>query len=39
MTETDNYDWRGELMMRLHPDHMSGAKPDYRALFGLSYKY
>ena len=33
------YDWRGELMARFHPDHMSDAKPDYRALFGLSLKY
>ena len=39
MTETDNYDWRGELMARFHPDHISGIKPDYRALFGLSLKY
>lgn len=39
MTQTDLLDWRGELMMRLHPDHMSGVQPDYRALFGLSYKY
>ncbi len=33
------YDWRGELMTRFHPDHMADAKPDYRALFGLSLKY
>lgn len=39
MVETDTYDWRSELMMRLHPDHMAGAQPDYRALLGLSYKY
>ena len=39
MTETDHYDWRGELVMRLNPDHMAGAGPDYRAMFGLSYKY
>ena len=37
--ETDDYDWRGELMTRFHPDHMSGMSPDYRALFGLSFKY
>lgn len=39
MNKSDNYDWRTQLMMRLHPDHMKEAKPDYRALFGLSYKY
>ena len=37
--ETENYDWRGELMTRFNPDHISGIKPDYRALFGLSLKY
>jgi len=39
MTESDTIDYRGELMMRLNPDHISGVKPDYRALFGLSWKY
>ena len=37
--ESDNFDWRGEFMTRFHPDHISGIKPDYRALFGLSLKY
>ena len=37
--ETDNYDWRGELMTRFHPDHIADTQPDYRALFGLSLKY
>ena len=37
--ETDNYDWRGELMARFHPDHVADAKTDYRALLGLSLKY
>ena len=37
--ETEDYDWRGEFMTRFNPDHISGIKPDYRALFGLSLKY
>ena len=37
--ETDNYDWRGEFMTRFHPDHIADAQPDYRALFGVSFKY
>jgi hypothetical protein len=39
MHETDNYDWRGALMTRFNPDHDADAKPDYRALFGMSLKY
>ena len=37
--ETENYDWRGEIMARFHPDHVADAKTDYRALLGLSLKY
>lgn len=37
--EADDCDWRGELMARLHPDHMADAKPDYRALFGFTWRY
>ena len=39
MHETDDYDWRGELMARFNPDHMADVKPDYRALIGMSFKY
>ncbi|MBR6411601.1 MAG: S8 family serine peptidase [Alphaproteobacteria bacterium] len=37
--QTGNYDWRGEIMTRLHPDHIAHAKPDYRALWGIDWKF
>ena len=39
MREKDDYDWRMALIMRTHPDHMADVKPDFRALFGLSFKF
>ena len=37
--EDDSFEWRYELGTRIHPDHMDGVKPDYRALFGLVWRY
>ena len=39
LTGSADLDWRVELMMRLHPDHNADSAPDYRALFGLSWRY
>ena len=39
LKETDVYDWRTNFTVRFNPDHIQNAKPDYRAIMGLSYKY
>ena len=39
LKETDVYDWRTNFTVRFNPDHIKNAKPDYRAIMGLSYKY
>ena len=38
-TEQEDYLWRGEMTTRFHPDHVAGAKPDYRALWSLDWKF
>lgn len=35
----DFFDWKHEIGVRIHPDHMGGVKPDYRALFGFTWRY
>ena len=37
--ESENYNWQAEMTARIHPDHMAGIRPDYRALIGWSFKY
>ena len=37
--ETSRYLWRGEFMTRFNPEHRAHVKPDYRAIWGLDWKF